>query len=237
MNPLIIAFDNKSSSNNVDDKSIYIRLLDDISKGCFVSGDRLVTTKLAKRYNSSINPVREALKQLEGEGFVTFQKNSGARVATFEYESMRDVFEILQLLEPYFLECFATKISQSDIRKLKQIVQLMKETPLADYVRFRELDTAFHWQMYQGHYNQQAVALWRSKKLVLQAFHANLPISSNRFKQAIKEHQQLLAFLEEGDGKSAKLMLENHIKLGGQYWANKLNQSAELAVVAKAQVS
>lgn len=225
MNSLILAFENNETPKNSDEKSIYFSILNDISKGAFVSGDRLVTTQLAKRYSSSINPVREALKQLEGEGFVTFQKNSGARVAKFEYQNMRNVFEILQLLEPYFLEGFAAKISCSDIDVLRKILNAMKETKLEEYARFRELDTAFHWQMYKEHYNQEAVALWRSKKLVLQAFHANLPISANRFAKAIDEHQQLLSFLENGEAQKAKTMLEHHIKKGGEYWASKLSQN------------
>lgn len=55
----------------VEQNSIYSKMLSDIINAVFVSGDRLVTTQLAERYNTSINPVREALKQLQGEGLLT----------------------------------------------------------------------------------------------------------------------------------------------------------------------
>lgn len=234
-----LVYNNNQMALIENDQSIYSNALNDIAKGHLVSGDRLVTTQLAKRYNTSINPVREALKQLEGKGFVTFQNNSGARVAKFEYETMRNVFEMLQLLEPYFLTWFIEHITEQDIDKLSQILRLMKKTSLSDFASFRELDTSFHWQMYRHHYNQEAVNLWRSKKLVLQALHASLPISPDRFKHALLEHQTMLEYLKNGQGELAKKVLETHIRQGGEYWVNKFVAQDSIAPIVsnKAQAS
>ncbi|TLU66391.1 GntR family transcriptional regulator [Thalassotalea litorea] len=209
-----------------DDQSIYSQILNDIAQGQLVSGDRLVTTQLAKKYGSSINPVREALKQLEGEGFVAFQKNSGARVARFAFSTMRDVFEMLQLLEPYLLKEFTQNHTPEDIAELENIIQKMTATQAQDFTRFRELDTAFHWQLYRGHYNQEAVKLWRRKRLILQAMHANLPISHKRYSDAVAEHQTLLSFISKGAVEEANEALLAHIKSGGDYWIAQVTETA-----------
>ncbi|WP_044238883.1 GntR family transcriptional regulator [Flexithrix dorotheae] len=207
-----------------DDESVYTRLLGDISRGVFVSGDRLVTTKLAERYYTSINPVREALKQLEGEGFVTSQKNSGARVTEFEYAMMRDVFEILQLLEPYLLTFFIEEFTEDQMTRLEQIQLQMKQADQKDFISFRDLDTAFHWEMYRHHYNQSAVELWKNKRLILVASHGNLPISKSRIEGVLREHDQLMEKLKSGNKQEATEVLTRHIKNGGDYFTKLLRR-------------
>ncbi|MCM2680199.1 GntR family transcriptional regulator [Echinimonas agarilytica] len=218
MNPLTESQDKSWSAN----QTIYDQILSDIAHGIWVSGDRLVTTSLAKRYDTSVNPIREALKQLEGEGFVTFQKNSGARVAQFEYSTMRDVFEILQLLEPYFLNWFTDSYTAKNIACLEAIMEQMKAISHENPAEFRELDTKFHWEMYKGHYNESAVQLWKSKKIVLQAMHCNIPIHHRRYEQALNEHQQLLDLLKSNESERAKELLVQHILNGGDYWSKNL---------------
>ena len=57
-----------------------VRLRSDIVSGALPAGCRLKTQELARRYGTSVNPVREALHQLNGEGFVVLSRNRGARV-------------------------------------------------------------------------------------------------------------------------------------------------------------
>ncbi|WP_082972169.1 GntR family transcriptional regulator [Shewanella sp. UCD-FRSSP16_17] len=201
---------------------IYSRILADIAQGELVSGDRLITTLLAKRYDSSVNPVREALKLLEGEGFVTFKKNSGARVANFAYSSMRDVFEILQLLEPYFLSWYVSNASQESLDKLARIHQKMTLLPKHEASQLRQLDTEFHWEMYRHHYNQSALVLWKNKKLMLQALLGNLAVKPSRYEAILREHSHLLYLINAKDEESAVRTLTKHVKSGGDYWQSNV---------------
>ena len=66
------------SSIEPRDKSgatIYEQLRDDIIHGRFKSNERLKVAELATRMGTSTNPVREALQQLRGEGFVIMTPN------------------------------------------------------------------------------------------------------------------------------------------------------------------
>lgn len=202
-----------------EEDSIYTKILGDIAKGFLVSGDRLVTTQLAKKYNTSINPVREALKQLQGEGFVTVLPNSGSRVTKFEFHTMRDVFEILALLEPYLMEWFISEHTDEQLHELKALLKEMTELSPSDFVRYRELDADFHALMYSHHYNKRAYGMWCKNRLMLQAFHANLGFSSRRFEESLFEHQQLLTGIEARDVKLVMNTLNKHIDNSGQYWS------------------
>ena len=206
------------------EQTIYNRILADIALGKLVSGDRLVTTQLAISYQTSINPVREALKQLEGEGFVTFQKNSGARVAKFEYSTIREVFEILQLLEPYFLSWYAQHCSPQSLARLGEIQAQLRALGANDSGALRDLDTAFHWEMYRHHYNASALRLWKNKKLILQALHGNLPVGETRVNATLREHDHILYLLNAGDDESAVRALTKHVVSGGEYWSTVITE-------------
>ncbi len=64
--------------------SIYARIREDIIEGRIAADSRLKVRDLAARYDVSTNPVREALQQLRGEGFVVISPNRGARVRTID---------------------------------------------------------------------------------------------------------------------------------------------------------
>ncbi|MCF2947128.1 GntR family transcriptional regulator [Paraglaciecola aquimarina] len=202
-----------------EEDSIYTKILNDIARGKLVSGDRLVTTQLAKQYNTSINPVREALKQLQGEGFVTVLANSGSRVTKFEFHTMRDVFEILALLEPYLMEWFINEHTDEQLDTLKIILKQMTDLSPSDFVRYRELDAEFHASMYSHHYNKRAYGMWCKNRLMLQAFHANLGFSVRRFEQSLVEHQDLLTGIENRNVDAVMTTLNKHIDNSGQYWS------------------
>ncbi|WP_339900445.1 GntR family transcriptional regulator [Paraglaciecola polaris] len=202
--------------------TVYANILSDITNAIFISGDRLVTTKLAQRYNTSINPIREALKQLQGEGFVHVAANSGARVAKFEASTTRNVFEILQLLDPYLMEWFVGEHSREQREDLFRILRKMEDIELVDqyaHVLYRHLDTEFHWLMYKDHYNKNAVELWRRNRLILHVMHGSLKLSARRIEQSISEHRALLDLLEKRDLAGTLAMLKAHITNSGRYWS------------------
>lgn len=202
--------------------SVYAKILSDIINAVFISGDRLVTTQLAQRYSTSINPVREALKQLQGEGFVNVAPNSGASVTKFEASNTRDVFEVLQLLDPYLMEWFVEEHTDQQRDELENILLKMEKlttTAESAHAVYRHLDTQFHWLMYKEHYNKNAVELWRRNRLILQVAHGSLLLSTRRIEQSISEHKALLACLEERDVVKTLKILKAHIANSGRYWS------------------
>ncbi|MBU3018837.1 GntR family transcriptional regulator [Paraglaciecola agarilytica] len=207
----------------ISEKStIYAHILNDIANAVFHSGDRLISTKLAEKYQTSINPVREALKQLQGEGFVTVEPNSGARVALFEYNTLRDVFEILQLLEPYLMTWFVEEHTDEDRLEMER---LLNEMETASDKEYRSLDTQFHWLTVKNHYNQKAVDLWRRNRLILLAMQSNVRLNTTRIKQSIEEHKRIIRGLENRDVKTVLDIMNEHIGNSGQYWTKYLQRN------------
>ena len=78
---------------------VHQRLLDDLQQGSFLPGDKLTTESLARRYDVSRTPVREALIRLEREGVVDATANSGYEIRTPTLDELCDMYEIREALE------------------------------------------------------------------------------------------------------------------------------------------
>lgn len=72
----------------------------DVISGALMAGQKLPLGELAKRYDVSITPLREALQRLAEQGLVVLDAQVGARVASVSLQDAEDIYEVRLLLEP-----------------------------------------------------------------------------------------------------------------------------------------
>lgn len=82
-------------------EAAYRTLRQRILDGRYGPGYRLVLSGLARDLAVSPVPIREAIRRLEAEGLVTFERNVGARVATLTDDAWEEIVEMLALLDGY----------------------------------------------------------------------------------------------------------------------------------------
>ncbi len=100
---------------------------DDIVSGAFEPGARLTEEVLARRYGVSRVPVREALRTLESEGFVTTRRHAGACVAEPTEQEAADLLELRMLLEPLAAARAARRRTDAHLKVLRGLVRLGQE--------------------------------------------------------------------------------------------------------------
>jgi DNA-binding GntR family transcriptional regulator len=100
---------------------------DDIVSGAFPPGARLTEELLARRYGVSRVPVREALRTLESEGFVTSRRHAGACVAEPTEQEAADLLDIRALLEPLGTARAAQRRTEAQLRVLRGLVRLGRQ--------------------------------------------------------------------------------------------------------------
>ncbi len=196
--------------------SLYEHVLNDISKGVLVGGQRLKVAELAKRYGVSTSPVREVLRQMQGEGFVEISHNRGATVKKADAVTIQNIFEILQLLEPYFVIWFADYAQPEMVDELEAIQAKIAKTPETDLVTFRRLDGAFHWAICRRHYNKLAAEAWRRYRQALSIYCSNLRISPARFRKIMEEHAALIGAFRANDVEQAARVIRAHVAGSGE---------------------
>ena len=78
-------------------------------------GSRLTLEQLASRYSAGHMPIREALRQLQGEGLVVLTPNRGARVRAVDIEFVRNIFDLRMAIAPMLARRAAERIQPEQI--------------------------------------------------------------------------------------------------------------------------
>ncbi|WP_108258719.1 GntR family transcriptional regulator [Mangrovicoccus ximenensis] len=198
--------------------SVYDRLRDDIVLGRVKPHERLKVSEIAARMGSSTNPVREALQQLRGEGFVILEPNRGARVRPMDADFVRDIVEIEMLIEPKLTRWFVGMATAEDIRALDGLCARMEALKLDDdHEAQYEYDTQFHRLMYDRHYNRNAVELWWRHRNILGAIARPFTVSPKRRNDVLAEHRALVDAIRRHDADEAARVIEQHVEGSGRH--------------------
>lgn len=197
--------------------SVYEAIREDIVSGRIPANARLIVADLAERHGTSTNPVREALQQLRGEGFVVMTPNRGARVRPIDENFIRDICEIEVLLEPALTRFFVGIATDGDIAVLEATQAEIVALNYADPVRHGQLDTQFHRTMYDRHYNRHAVDLWWKHREILGAISRRLPISLGRQAAVLREHREALDAIKAHDAEAAAAVIARHVEGSGRH--------------------
>lgn len=201
-----------------EEGSVYARLRDDIVMGRVKPHERLKVSELARRMGTSTNPVREALQQLRGEGFVVMTPNRGARVRPMDEDFVRDIVEIETLIEPKLTHWFVGMVTPDEISALEKLCEQMEALGMEQYQEEHSLlDLQFHRIMYDKHYNRHAVDLWWRHREILSAISRPFQISPRRRNEVLEEHRALLECAKNEDADEAARVINRHIEGAGRH--------------------
>ena len=202
---------NAFNKANDQEETLYEAVLEDISSGRLEAGQRLKVSELATRFGVSTSPIREVLRLLQGEGFVEIHPNRGAVVKEGDANTIQNIFEVLQLLEPYFVSWFADYAQPEMIEEMEEIQRKIEEVPSGNLIEFRKLDFEFHWAICRRHYNQVAADLWKKLRKALNVHGAKLRISPVRYQSIMEEHHELLEAFRTHDAVRAEAAINKHV--------------------------
>jgi DNA-binding GntR family transcriptional regulator len=96
-----------------------------ILNGELLPGTRLVIDDLAKQLGVSPIPVREALQQLDADGYIVLEPYLGAKVAPIEAESVIEVFSLLETMEVVSSRTACQHMSEADFSVLEMVLLKM----------------------------------------------------------------------------------------------------------------
>src|SRR6202140_6011698 len=86
-----------------------------IGAAVYQPGQRLVIDGLARDLNMSQVPIREAIRRLQAEGWITYRHNSGPEVANIGVEQWQATMEVLAVLEGYATALAAPHLDPTDL--------------------------------------------------------------------------------------------------------------------------
>jgi DNA-binding GntR family transcriptional regulator len=200
----------KTKENKVAD---YLR--EGIIAGRFPRGARLKQQELAVMLNTSITPVREALKLLEAEGYVLGDSYKGAVVAPFDIEASNEMLNLRILLETQLVRGAVEHATTNDIAELKRLAGSFSQAIEAgDNEAARAANYRFHQRMFE-------IAKLPQTLHFVQILWARYPFDvinrvMGRISRAAVEHDKILDAFIGGDTAGAMLATREHIEAGWQ---------------------
>jgi DNA-binding GntR family transcriptional regulator len=205
-----------------------------ILSGELARGTRLPQDDLARRFESSITPVREALRALEAEGLVISESHRGVRVAGVHFDRVKATYIMRRLTEGYAMRRAAIRMSPHDLRQAERILAELNEAAAAgNSEQVRTLNKRFHFFFYERCGIPALVAeidsLWR-------AFPWDLLLSSSpSYATSKAEHQAIVDAARKGDPEEAGAALEHHlsrsfVELGQRFTGDELTDPFDINV-------
>jgi DNA-binding GntR family transcriptional regulator len=182
-----------------------------IIAGRLEDGERLIEDKIARELKTSRGPVREALRQLEHEGFVVSYPYRGAVVLGVSDEEVQQVLIPVRLtLEQYSIPKAVARMDDADFADLGKEVWLMGEAARTnDLAKSVDADIRFHELLLERSGQPHAAQVWRSIAPRIRAYFFRYGRSN--LKRIALEHGELLAALQTRDPAVIAAALEEHI--------------------------
>jgi DNA-binding GntR family transcriptional regulator len=176
----------------------YRMLRERIESGLYQPGQRLVIDALARDLNMSQVPIREAIRRLQAEGWVTYRHNSGPEIAHIGLDQWQATTEVLAVLEGYATALAAPNLRKEDLRVLrKHTAAMQKAMEQFDLLQLTDSNRAFHAAIYARCPNPVLVERISETQAQLDAMRATLfPSIPQRGEESIREHLQLVDLLE-----------------------------------------
>lgn len=223
----------EASAERFETKSewVYARLRERITRGELRSGARLRMAELAREFDTSVMPVREALRMLQRDGLVEMASHRGASVARVTWER---VFEAVMVR--MHLETLAVRQATGlhDAASLEALdAELARMDALAARGRpteFSEANRRFHtlaeapspYELLKDEIRQLWDAMWRTRSRSL------FRMSPDRMPAAQAEHRSIVEALRAADAAAATEASEEHMRTTLAAWREAASRDPAL---------
>jgi len=178
--------------------------------GRYAPGSRLRIDAIAAELGVSHTPVKEALRRLSAQGFVTYEAHHGMRVRELNRNEAEEVYRLRIMLEGAAVERAASRLRKQDFHRLNSLQQRMRAAlGRAQFRGVSSLNQELHMAIYEAADSPRLVEMIQS----LWAAFPRAAYWDNRARAEISvpEHDSILGALAERDGSLARTLVEGHI--------------------------
>jgi DNA-binding GntR family transcriptional regulator len=196
---------------------IYVALREGLMVGEWLPGSKITARSVAKKYNTSLSPARDAMTRLANEGGLTLSEKRMYSVPRLSPKGYMEVIELRLALEPIAALQAVANISEAAISQLDRLNEDMRE--LIDDGEFQRaliLDSRFHLDFYRA-----------CDSLVLRQVISNLWLrigptrnmlfeSYRREMTGYKNHRLILGALKRKDGARIVKLIKSDLQQGAE---------------------
>ncbi|MBW2593891.1 MAG: GntR family transcriptional regulator [Deltaproteobacteria bacterium] len=195
---------------------IYEYIRDEIQTGQLIPGSFIKMREISKHLGVSITPLRDAIIQLECEGFVTILPRRGILLNKMTLPEIKNSLEIVGALESTVIKSVFDRITMLHLKKMERLNAQMREL-----LQVENFDHSFNERFYQLNFDFHNVFLNLSSNQSLirivipvkQRLYDLQQLAYIRRWELINcdEHEQLIQYIEAGErAKAVRLWRDSH---------------------------
>ncbi|WP_223281314.1 GntR family transcriptional regulator [Streptomyces antnestii] len=188
---------------------VLAELRQEIIDGRLRPGDRLVERELADRLGVSRVPVREAIRALLTDGFVTFETPRRAVVRTLTRTDVTELFELREALEVYATGLAAQRATRADLDGLEELLdRAAVATRAGDAAAITEANTRIHDRILATAGNGLLISVMEPVDGRLRW----LTRRNEEWPQLLTEHRELYEAIASRDPEKARASALAHVR-------------------------
>ncbi|WP_130891265.1 GntR family transcriptional regulator [Fusobacterium varium] len=207
----------------LDDKrtlgeKVYDRLKELIMDGELERGTKITETSIAKMFDVSPTPVREAFRKLASDGLIEVASWKGVIVKGIEQKDLLEIYECREALEGMVGKLAVRNITKEDIDILEGILERCNDAKTPEILI--ELNTEFHNELLRIAKNERLSKLLNELMVVILYDRDISGRYSVRRKEIVAEHLDILKYLKKKDEKKVSELMAKHIRNGYEFIKN-----------------
>ncbi len=215
-----------SDRENTKSENLTEYLVEAIVQGELQPGSKISEPELAKRLQVSRGPLREALMRLEGLGLVERIPHVGSRVIELTSSRLMELYAVREALEGMAARLAARNITAVEQQALDSLL-----VAHADHINngagnsylHQQGNFDFHYQIIKASHNEKLVSLLCDELYhLLRMFRYQSPRAITDPQDALREHQNILRAINDGDEELAEMLMRRHISASRRFIEREL---------------
>jgi len=188
------------------------QLRDLIIQGTLAAGARLNERELTERLGISRTPLREATRRLASEGLVVLVPHRGAIVAPINETKVRETLAVMGALEAHAGELACARATDAEINEIRALhYEMLADRAREDHKSYFARNQAIHFKIIDCAGNAVLSLTYRTLNDQVRRVRYQANVNSERWDQAIAEHEEILAALVARDAVRLKQQLAHHL--------------------------
>lgn len=184
-------------------------ILDRICDGTYAPGQRLVELQIAKEFETSQAPIREALSELEAMRIVETEPFKGTHVREITGTEWLECLEIRGVLEQFAAEKIADRLESKLGDLKKRALETVKAAKKHDVQKYGLSNIEFHRLIIEATENQTLILVWESLATEIRAL-ASVYANAVNLVKAAEDHLEIVEAFAAGDNRYAGKLLKIH---------------------------
>jgi DNA-binding GntR family transcriptional regulator len=190
----------------------YNTVRDAVTYGELKPGERLVEKRLCEMFAVGRTPLREALRQLEIEGYLEFIPNKGVTITKISIGDMEHIYGILSVLEGYAAEAAIKHLNPSGVKKIESIQSDQKKAWAAkDYKKWLDKNAEFHESIVTASKNAFLVTIINNLRRRVYRFRMVSVTIPNFIEENIQSHEEIIKAFRQKESARAGKAMQKHV--------------------------